>query len=216
VLKLKEKTVIMKQELKANQNQPDRTNFEQWYQEASPPWDIGRPQIAFVDLEKHLKIQSPVLDIGCGTGENALFLSEKGYEVVGADYSPTAIQRAKEKAKLRRLSAQFEVRDALKLSEIGRQFPCIIDCGLFHCFSDEDRALFVEQVSKTLTPGGCYHFLCFSEKETREGGPRRISQSEISVSFSQGWKIIELTETLFENTLHSGGSQAYLVSVQKI
>jgi SAM-dependent methyltransferase len=209
------KTIEMAQELESPPSAAPKTNFEDWYK-AVPPWDIGRPQQVFIDLEKQKLIKGKVLDVGCGTGENALFLAEKGYEVSGVDFSPTAIQKAKEKAQSRNLKADFEVADALKLSDNGTKADCIIDCGLFHCFNDDERAIFVEQLYKTLTENGLYHFLCFSEKETREGGPRRIAKQEIETVFSKGWKILNLKDVFFENTLHENGSRAYLVTLQKV
>jgi SAM-dependent methyltransferase len=192
-----------------------KTNFEDWYQEV-PPWDIGRPQKVFIDLEKQNLIRGKVLDVGCGTGENALFLAEKGYEVSGLDFSPTAILKAREKAHIRNIKVNFEVGNALKLSDKSTVADCIIDCGLFHCFSDEERTIFVDQLYKTLTKQGLYHFLCFSEKETREGGPRRISKQEVELAFSKNWKILDFKDVIFENTLHENGTKAYLVTVQKV
>lgn len=193
---------------------PSRPNFEDWYQSV-PPWDIGRPQQIFIDLEKQKHLRSRILDVGCGTGENALFLADKGYEIWGIDSSPTAILKASEKASQRKLKAVFKTIDALKLAQLGETFQTIIDCGLFHCFSDEERTIFVDQLYKTLTPNGLYYFLCFSDQETREGGPRRISKIEIEKTFSKRWEILSIKDSLFENTLHPGGSQGYLVSIQK-
>lgn len=197
------------------ETEKEKTNFEQWYQSV-PPWDIGRPQKVFVELEERGQLQGKVLDVGCGTGENALFLAEKGHDVWGIDFSPTAIRKAQEKAQQRSINVHFQTLDALKLTEIEKSFDVIIDCGLFHCFSNEERTLFVQQLYKSLTPNGTYHFLCFSEKETREGGPRRISKEEIENTFFPHWKILSMQEKTFENTLHPGGSQGYLVSLQKV
>jgi len=197
------------------ETEKEKTNFEQWYQSV-PPWDIGRPQKVFVELEERGLLLGKILDVGCGTGENALFLAEKGHHVWGIDFSPTAIRKAQEKAKQRSLNILFQTLDALRLTEMGESFNVIIDCGLFHCFSNEERTLFVQQLYKSLTPNGTYHFLCFSDKENREGGPRRISKEEIESAFSNHWKIISIEERIFENTLHPGGSRGYLVSLQKV
>lgn len=192
-----------------------KKTFDEWYQEV-PPWDIGHPQIAFMELEKEGKLSGRILDVGCGTGENALYLSSLGHQVSGVDFSPRAIQKAQLKAQERGLTTQFRVCDALKLESLHQIFDCIIDSGLFHCFTDEERPLFVNQLSKVLTPNGTYHFLCFSDKELRDGGPRRISKSEIGHIFTNGWKQLCLKEVFFENTLHEGGSKALLVSLQRV
>ena len=71
--------------------------FEKAYQER-PPWDIGRPQQEIVRLEKTGQITGTVLDVGCGTGDNALFLASCGHEVVGLDSVERAIEAARRKA----------------------------------------------------------------------------------------------------------------------
>ena len=70
---------------------PER--FESAY-EGQAPWDIPRPQPVFVRLEDAGAITGSVLDVGCGTGENALFLASRGHEVLGLDFVPVAIERA--------------------------------------------------------------------------------------------------------------------------
>ncbi len=88
--------------------------FESAYK-GTPPWDIGRPQKEFIDLVRRGELSGSVLDIGCGTGENALFFAGEGYEVWGIDSAPLAIQKAREKAAGRGLAAHFLVMDALDL-----------------------------------------------------------------------------------------------------
>ncbi|HPX74166.1 MAG TPA: class I SAM-dependent methyltransferase, partial [Methanoregulaceae archaeon] len=71
--------------------------FEQAYH-GTPPWDIGRPQQEIVRLEETGQITGKVLDVGCGTGDNALFLAGCGHEVVGLDSVERAIEAAQRKA----------------------------------------------------------------------------------------------------------------------
>jgi SAM-dependent methyltransferase len=88
----------------------------------TPPWDIGRPQKEFVELVRRGEITGSVLDIGCGTGEHALFFAAEGHEVWGIDSAPLAIQKAKEKALGRGLQVHFLVLDALHMSVLIRKF----------------------------------------------------------------------------------------------
>src|SRR5450755_2053442 len=82
----------------------------------SPPWEIGRPQEDIVRLFDRDGFRGAVLDLGCGTGENTLFLASKKLKVLGVDRVPEAIDRARAKATQRKSKATFEVADALDLS----------------------------------------------------------------------------------------------------
>jgi SAM-dependent methyltransferase len=183
-----------------------------------PPWDIGRPQSEFAELAKKGDLgEGDVIDVGCGTGENAILFAAKGYRVLGIDSSPLAIQKAKAKASQRGSAAEFSVADALHLSPIGRAFGTAIDSGLFHVFSDLDRAAFVESVRSILSKNGRYYMLCFSDKEPGHwGGPRRISRAEILHSFSRGWRVDYIRPAKFESALHAGGGgEAWFSKITK-
>src|SRR5688572_1235339 len=165
---------------------PHRDRFLDAY-EGTPPWDIGRPQRAFAELAARDVVRSPLLDVGCGTGEHALAFAARGVEVVGIDIAARAIEKARDKARDRGLTARFEVADALE--PLGT-FATIVDCGVFHVFDDADRKTFVASLARALEPGGVYYMLVFSDREPTEwGGPRRISREEIEASFADGWKI---------------------------
>jgi cyclopropane fatty-acyl-phospholipid synthase-like methyltransferase len=181
-----------------------------------PPWDIGRPQREFVRLEESGKISGDVLDVGCGTGENALFLASRGHEVWGVDSAPTAIETARRKAEERGLAATFLVYDTLNLHKIGRSFDTVIDSGLFHTLSDPERSRFVRNLSEVLKPGGGYFMLAFSEHEPGEYGPRRITKKEIRAAFSDGWRINEIQAAVFESRTRTEGSRAWLSSITKV
>ena len=189
--------------------------FEKAYH-GTPPWDIGRPQREFVRLEEAGKISGDVLDVGCGTGENALFLAGCGHAVWGVDSAPAAIDIARKKAEERGLAATFLVKDTLNVQEIGRTFDTVIDSGLFHTLSDPERSCFVQNLSEVLKPGGTYFMLAFSEREPGGYGPRRITKKEIQSAFSDGWRINEIRATVFESRTRSEGSQAWLSSITRV
>ncbi len=168
-------------------------------------------------MEKAGEIQGSVLDIGCGTGENALFLAGLGHEVWGIDSSTVAIQKAKAKSKARRIKVNFLAHDALSLPDLKRRFDSAIDSGLFHVFDDDERPLFERSLAATLPPGGTYFMMCFSEKEpVGWGGPRRVTQREIRNTFRSGWKVNYIREARFETNLHGTGGRAWLSSISRL
>jgi len=181
-----------------------------------PPWDIGRPQQAYVELVQTGKIHGSVLDVGCGTGEHALYLAQHGLEAWGIDSSPTAIQKAQQKAAARGIAVTFRVADALQLQALGKTFETVIDSGLFHVFSDEERLLFVQSLASVLKSGGTYYLLCFSDQESSSGpGPRRVSQAEIYATFGQEWRVKQIRATRFETTSGQGAA-AWLASISRV
>ena len=177
-------------------------------------WDISRPEREFVHLAEAGEVRGDVLDVGCGTGENVLYMAKVGHEVWGIDISHRAIEKAKAKAQERGLEATFLVHNALDLQNLGRTFETVIYAGLFHLFSDEERLLFTKSLGTILRPSGIYFMLCFSEFEPDWGGPRRVTQEEIRATFRDGWKINYIREAMLESMYpESEGPLGWLSSI---
>lgn len=193
------------------------SSWEDAYQ-TTPPWDIGRPQPAFVRLVQAGELnKGKALDIGCGTGENALYLAENGFSVIGVDLSSRAIAAARAKATQRKLKVEFRSGNALSLDFKDNFFDDAIDSGLFHTFNDNDRPVYAREVARVLAPNGKYCMLCFSEKEpTNWGGPRRVTKKEIEATFSPLFKVNYIIDVLFATRFHNDGGKAYLTSATKI
>jgi SAM-dependent methyltransferase len=157
-----------------------------------------------------------VLDVGCGTGENALFLAEEGFSVVGIDLSTRAIDAAKAKGTERKLKVDFRIANALSLDSKNGYFDNAIDSGLFHTFDDSDRVDFVREIARVLKTDGRYFMLCFSDKEpTNWGGPRRITKDEIESTFSSLYNINYIKDAYFATRIHNNGGRAYLTSATR-
>ena len=187
-------------------------DFDTSYRTGTPPWDIGRPQAAFVRLLEAGEVRGHVLDVGCGTGEHALMAAAAGFVAMGVDAAPTAIGLARGKAAHRSLEVRFEVWDALDLSGLGMQFDTVLDCGLFHVFDDDDRERFVTSLGDVVVPGGRYFMLCFSDRQPGDWGPRRVHQDELHRSFADGWQVDSIEEAVLEITISPDGVQAWLAS----
>jgi len=180
-----------------------------------PPWDLGRPQRAVVELEDAGRIVGSVLDVGCGTGEHARYLAERGHDVVGVDLAPRAIELARAKAVERRVGVDLRVWDALRVDELGRTFDTALDVGLFHTLADDERPPYARSLHAALTPGGRAFVLCWSERNPWGVGPRHVTQMELLGTFERGWDIrIEGSE--METRLEGGSVHAWLTELARI
>lgn len=176
------------------------SSAEQWeaLYAGTPPWETGRPQAALAALAQVGQLTGRVLDIGCGTGENALAAAAAGAWVTGVGVSPRAIELAQAKAAERGLTARFLVADALHLDHLGEQFDVVLDSGTFHVFSDADRARYLASMAAVTRAGGRCYLLCFSDVTPGTWGPRRISRSELSAAFADGWVLESVEQVVFD------------------
>lgn len=198
---------------------PDRNTFESAYAGVAP-WDIGKPQAPLVAVAD--QVAGPLLDAGCGTGDSALFFAARGLHVTGIDFIPEAVRRAKAKAAEHGLAVEFRVQDALTLEESSERFASVIDSGLFHVFSDDDRKRYVCGLAKVLQPGGRLFLMCFSDDEPGTQGPRRVSKQELYDAFPDGWAVESVRVIRFEinpefkgMTFSPGGPKAWFAIVRR-
>jgi cyclopropane fatty-acyl-phospholipid synthase-like methyltransferase len=185
---------------------------------APPPWDIGRPQQAFVRLVEAGLLSGRLLDAGCGTGEHTLLAATHGADALGVDVASPAIEEARRKAADRGIAASFEVADCLALDRLGRSFDVVIDSGLFHVFDDTDRHAYVTSLRSVLQPGGIFYLMCFSDLQPGELGPRRVRQDEITTAFADGWDVVGIAADHFDVNRNFGASTAlaWLATIHRV
>ncbi|MCE7735574.1 MAG: class I SAM-dependent methyltransferase, partial [Candidatus Heimdallarchaeota archaeon] len=167
-------------------------------------------------LEEIGEIKGDVLDVGCGTGQNSLFLANKGYTVTGIDKSDKSVNIVKERAQQRKLNVEIVNYDIFELKNYPKSFDTIIDSSIFHMFSDEKRIQYEKNIRSVIKEGGTYHMLVFSDKETENYGPRRIKKEEIKKTFSEGWDIYRIKEARIRINIGKGWVWAWLASLTKI
>jgi cyclopropane fatty-acyl-phospholipid synthase-like methyltransferase len=168
-----------------------------------PPWEIGAPQPAMSALLEKFPPAGPILDVGCGSGDLAIYIAKLGYQVLGIDFVEVAIQQAKEKTRslpldvARRLD--FQVADALKPSLLQRKFGSVVDSGFFHLFDASQCELYIDELASTLLPGGRYYLHAFAIDFSIPNVPRQVTADELRSSFTsqKGWQILDIQSVEF-------------------
>ena len=188
---------------------PPLEHFDEAYRSCSAPWVIGEPQPAIVELQRAGWIRSKVLDVGCGTGEHTILLTRLGYDVLGIDFAPHAVEAALVNAAEKGVDARFEVADAMNLGEPGYQ--TIVDSALFHIFDDADRARYVSSLHAAVRPGGLVHVLALSDAG-RGFGPQ-VSESDIRAAFGDGWVLEALETTTYRGVVQEAQAEAIGLAV---
>jgi SAM-dependent methyltransferase len=191
-------------------------DFEATYRSGAAPWEIGRPQGEIVRLAEAGLVVGSVLDVGCGTGENALHLAARGHAVMGLDGSETAVALARQKAAARGLAgAQFHVWDALQLRRLRKTFDTVIDSGLFHVFADEQRRVYAQSLAEVTASGSELFILCWSDEEPPGPGPRRIAEYELRDAFRSIFAVLDVEPALFERN-GADAARAWLARMTRI
>jgi SAM-dependent methyltransferase len=166
-----------------------RLFFTLYYWFTRPPWDTNTTPPELVELIENQKLPAGrVLDLGCGTGTNVIYLARHGWQAVGVDFVGKAIATAKRKAQAAGVSARFHQGDVTKLDFLDPPFDLILDIGCFHSLPVERRPAYISGLARLLRPGGL--FLCYAFKpEARMGG---ISVDEMLKLFGGEFKSVKV------------------------
>jgi predicted NUDIX family NTP pyrophosphohydrolase len=195
--------------------------FDNAYQ-GVPTWEIGRPQPAVVRLLDAGLVTGDVLDVGCGTGEHARLLAARGHRVLGIDFSPRAIELARDRShELGPAGEQpsetpgFKVADVLDLGGLGRTFDSVLDVGCFHTLQPEERLTYAASIRRVLRPGGRLLLLCWSERNPFGYGPSRIRRRDIRKTFRSGWDIVSVVSETLDTRMEAAQVHAWRAIVRR-
>ncbi|ULP41607.1 amidohydrolase family protein [Mycobacterium lentiflavum] len=176
---------------------------------AGIPWDIGQAQPRLMELEAVGAIGGEVLDAGCGQGDNAIYLAQRGYSVTGLDSSPTAIEQARARAAAAGARVRFQVADATELAGYDAQFDTVIDSALYHCLDYAGRRAYPVALRRATRPGARLFLYCFSADNVNGViAPEIVAEEEIRQALADArWRIDFLGPTsLLGNAAGFSGS----------
>jgi len=176
--------------------------LERWdavYRRGRPAWDTGRPSSELVQtVEKGTIRPCRAVELGCGSGTNAVYLASRDFEVTAIDLSPTALTLAEKKAREAGVSVRWLLADILAPPKL-EPFDLVYDRGCYHGVRRANAAGYVDSLRRLSKPGTRVLILAGNANESgARSGPPRVTEAEIRDDFSKHFEIVELRETHFD------------------
>lgn len=142
-----------------------RLFFEWMYRFSKPPWDTGiTPPEVVAWVESGGVKKGRALDLGCGTGTNAIYLAQHGFKVVGVDFSSKAIALARAKAQRAGAAIDFRVGDVTRLDFLQEPFDFVLDVGCFHGLDASGRERYAASLARLTHPGSVFMLYAFAPR----------------------------------------------------
>lgn len=176
--------------------------YRERYRSGDIPWDVGRPDFNLTEVVTQRPIPGcKALDIGCGTGDNSIWLAGHGFQVTGTDTSEIAIQKGVEKASETKVECDFVRIDFLANRISGAPFGFVFDRGCFHSFrSQQDRSRFARNVAAHLEGAGLWLTIAGNADEHRQGpGPPQRTAGEIVLAVEPHFEVLSLISSHFDS-----------------
>ena len=165
--------------------------FKTFYRLGFVPWDGHPLATSLRDLiEGGTLMRGKALDVGCGTGDNSIYLAKHGWQVTGVDFVARAVDKARAKAAAEKLDITFVQSDATRMSSegIGTDFTLIVDNGCLHGMNRADRDAYVREVTAVAAPGARLLLVEFIV-----GGSFAVpgvDPAEVQRRFATGWTLL--------------------------
>jgi SAM-dependent methyltransferase len=171
------------------------TLFQIFYRIGFTPWDGHAIAQSLRDLiegsgDASALSAGTALDVGCGTGDSSIYLAQHGWKVTGVDFVSKALDKARAKARAADVPVKFVQADVTHLSQasIDAKFELIVDNGCLHGMSDDDRDLYVKEITAAAAPGARLLIVAAAP-----GGPVRflgLDEAEVERRFTPTWTLL--------------------------
>lgn len=182
----------------------EKTDWDERYVRNEIPWDTGCPDTYLVRTVSHWPVhRGKVLDVGCGTGTNSIWLAGQGFEVTGIDISGEAIAIARRRAADEGASCRFLCDDFLTVNIDAESQQFIFDRGCFHAMREEEqRIAFVRRISDSLSEAGLWLSMIGNADDLHQDqGPPKLSARQITQAVEPFFEILQLESCMIESRL---------------
>lgn len=183
------------------------SDWNQRYAEGDTPWDTGNPSGQLIAVLDERRIEPcRALEIGCGTGTNAVYLAQRGFQVTAFDLSALAIEQARDRARQAGVSIDFQQADMLHLPPWKERFGFIFDRGVYHVLRQEKLDLLLDVLRRVTAPGSLWLTLAGNANDDRPPGqgPPVVSAEEICRELEPLFVLLQLREFRFDGVVVGG------------
>jgi len=184
----------------SNSKRSDQPDWDALYREGTPPWETGFAAGELVRVVSEIELpRGTALEIGCGTGADAVYLAGQGFEMTAIDASPMALDRARTRAELSGALIRFVLDDIFKFARTSGPFDFVYDAGFYHFIRRSDLERFLDVLWRVTQPGSYYLTLTGATGEEAEGGPPQVSQEEVRRELGRLFELVQLRPFRFES-----------------
>lgn len=188
-------------------NPPD---WDALYRQGTPPWDAGRPHAELVRVvDEGLIPTGSVLELGCGTGADAIYLARQRFEVTAVDSSPIAIERARARAEREAVLLRFVLDDVFGFAKSSETFDFVYDAGFYHFIRQTEIDRLIDALWRLTRPGSYYLCLAGADGETAEGGPPQVTRQAIYSELGRLFDPVHLRPCRLESPRRSEGYRCW-------
>ena len=177
------------------------------YADGETPWDSGRASTNLMRVLADQRIAPcRALEIGCGTGTNAIYLAEWGFSVTAVDISPLAIEAAKTKVADTEVKVDFRQADLTQDPDVGGPFDFVFDRGVYHTLREDHLRALLALLDRVTNPGALYVVLAGNANESYDFdmGPPQVRAEEICAELSPLFDLVSLAECRFDGVVIDG------------
>jgi cyclopropane fatty-acyl-phospholipid synthase-like methyltransferase len=172
----------------------NRLHFIWTYLLGKPRWDTNQTPPEVIETFQSLPSRGTALDLGCGTGTNAIFIAQNGWQVTGIDFVPQAVRMARRKARRVGLHkhTHFIHGDVSRLENYNLplcQFA--LDIGCLHSLPAAAHSEYVRGLAHILEAGAVYMLYAFHPRESK-GRRMGLSNAYVEALFTPGFVLERL------------------------
>jgi 2-polyprenyl-3-methyl-5-hydroxy-6-metoxy-1,4-benzoquinol methylase len=196
----------------------EQRDFEEFYRTEIPPWDTKAPKENVIAWQAAGLVHGEVLDIGCGLGDNAIYLAQHGHAVTGLDIAPTALNTATQRATDAGVAVRFAVTDATSLDGYVGAFDTVVDSGCYHCLDDSGRAAYAVAVHRATRPGATLLLSAFSDANAARGEwPRpMVSEAQLRQTLGEaGWTVLSLESVTVPLEAEGADAEMWMLTARR-